>query len=121
VVHDVRRRCLQNAKRPIEPASKVRHKNLNLSLRRVLPNRPNALYKMRGPAIAEIVSVDTGDDHIAQAQRSDSLGKVHWLLCVERIWAPMSDIAEGAATGAFISHDHESGRALAKALSNIWA
>ena len=33
----------------------------------------------------------------------------------------MSDVAKRATSGAFVTHDHESGGALAKAFPDVWA
>jgi hypothetical protein len=44
-----------------------------------------------------------------------------WLVHIQRVRASMAHIAERAAACALVTHDHEGGRALAKAFSNVGA
>ena len=49
------------------------------------------------------------------------LGQVSRLVAVERIGPAMSDVAERAATRAFVAHDHEGRRSLAETFADVRA
>lgn len=70
-------------------------------------------------AIPQIVSIHTCDDHVSQTQCRNGFGQIVWLLKIQWIWSSMSNIAEWAAPGAFIAHDHEGGCPLSKAFRHI--
>jgi hypothetical protein len=76
---------------------------------------------MAGTAVAQVVAVDAGDHHIAQFERGNRLGQVVRLAGIERVGPAVADVAKRAAAGAFVTHDHEGGRALAKTFADIGA
>ena len=76
---------------------------------------------MAGAAVAQIVAVDTGNHHIGQLELGDGFGQVVGLVGIERVGPAMADIAKRATPGAFVAHDHEGRRALAKALADVGA
>lgn len=49
------------------------------------------------------------------------LAKLAGSLSIQWIRAAMTHITKWAAAGAFVAHDHECGRALAKAFTNVGA
>jgi hypothetical protein len=53
--------------------------------------------------------------------RGDGLGQVGRLVGVQRVGPAVADVAERAAPGADVAHDHEGGRALAEALADVRA
>ena len=69
--------------------------------------------------VAQVVSVNTGDDDIVQLQRGDGLGEVLGFVHVERVGSTMADITKRATARAFVAHDHESGGTFAKAFADI--
>src|SRR5690606_11127601 len=121
VVHDVRRRRLEDLERALEPAPEVGHEDLDAGGRRELADPPDAFDEMPGAAVAQVVAVDAGDHDVAQSQGGDGAREVEWLVRIERIGTAMADVAERTAAGALVTHDHERRRALAEALADVRA
>ena len=76
---------------------------------------------MAGATIAQVVTVHTGDHHVAELERGDRPGQVLGLVHVQRVGPAMADVAERAAPRALVAHDHERGRALAEAFADVGA
>mmetsp|Transcript_9919 Transcript_9919/g.23262 ORF Transcript_9919/g.23262 Transcript_9919/m.23262 type:complete len:203 (-) Transcript_9919:1259-1867(-) len=72
-------------------------------------------------AILQVVAVHAGDDDVLELQRRNRLGQVQRLVHVQRVRAAVAHVAEGAAAGALVAHDHEGRRALAEALADVGA
>ena len=121
VVHDVRRGRIEDRERALHPAPKIGNQHFDSRVRTCFPDRPDAVNKVLGAPIAQVVAVDRGDHHIGQAERGDGASEVRGLLRIERIGPAMADIAERAAPGAFVAHDHERRGAFSKAFTDIWA
>ena len=79
------------------------------------------MNKVLGAAVLEVVAVHAGDHHIAQAQGRNGLGQVGGFGLIEWVWAAVAHVTERAAPGALVTHDHEGGRAIAEALTNVGA
>ena len=121
VVHDVGRRVLQDRQRLVQAAAEVGHQHLDLRLRRGLAGGADALGIVAGAAVAQVVAVDRGDDDVLQLECRDRLGQVGRLVHVQRIRAAVADVAERAAPGALVTHDHEGRGALAEAFADVRA
>ena len=76
---------------------------------------------MLGAAIAQIITVNRGDDHVLQAQVGNGHRKVLRLVQVQRLGTAMPHVAERAAPGADVAHDHEGGGAAREALAQVRA
>ena len=76
---------------------------------------------MAGAAVAQVVAVHAGDHHILELELGDGFGQVVGLVHIQRVRPAMADVAERAAPRALVAHDHEGGRALAKALADVGA
>lgn len=76
---------------------------------------------MLGAAVAQIVAVHRGDHHVLQPQVGDGDGQVGRLVDVQRLRPAMTDVAERAASGADIAHDHEGRGAAGEALAQVRA
>src|SRR6202521_5452342 len=68
--------------------------------------------------VAESIPVYAGNDHILQTQLGDGLRQVDGFLSIERHRPAVTDVAERAAAGADIPHDHAGGRTLAEAFTD---
>jgi hypothetical protein len=88
---------------------------------RQLARLADAVDEVAGAAVAQVVAVDAGDHHVLQLQRGDGLGQVLRLVHVQRVGPAVADVAERAAAGALVAHDHEGGRALAEAFADVGA
>ena len=76
---------------------------------------------MAAAAVAQIVPIHAGNDHIVEFQRGYGFGQVFGLVHIQRIGSAMADIAKRAAARAFVAHDHEGSGAAAKAFADIGA
>ena len=121
VVHHIGRSAVENFERLVHAPAEIGHQHFDARLRRKFTDGADAFDKMPGPAVAQIVAVDAGDDHIREPQRGDCLRQVQRLLGVERVGSAVTDIAERAAPCALVAHDHEGRRALAEAFPDIGA
>ena len=121
VVHHVGRRGLQDVQRAVGAAAEVGHQDLDPGLRRQLARLADAVDEVAGAAVAQVVAVDAGDDHVLELQRRDRPRQVLRLAGVQRVGAAVADVAERAAARALVAHDHERGGALAEAFADIRA
>jgi len=76
---------------------------------------------MLGATVAQIVAIHRGDHHILEAQLGDGHGEVARFVDVQRLRPPVADIAERAATGADVTHDHEGRGACGETLAQVRA
>ena len=72
-------------------------------------------------AVAQVVAVDAGDDHVRELQRGDGAREVDGLLGIGRQRLAVRDVAERAAARAQVAEDHEGRGALAEALADVGA
>ena len=76
---------------------------------------------MPAATVAQVVAVNTGDDHVFEFERRDGFGQVQWLIRIQWVWPAVAHVAKRAAAGALVAHDHEGRGALAKAFANVRA
>ncbi len=119
VVEHVRRCLGQRRQGALQAAAEVRHQNLDTRIGTALAQPRHAGGKMAGAAVAEIIAIHRRDDQILQPHHGHRFGDVLRLLVVQRLRAPVGDIAEGTAARAQIAHDHEGCRSVAEALGEI--
>ena len=121
MVHHIRGRGFEDVQCPVIAAPKVGHQYLNLRGGREFAGFADAVYKVGGTAVAQVVTVHTGDHHVFQFQRGNGFGQIVGLLRIQRVRSSMAHIAKRASARAFVPHDHEGGGALTKTLANIGA
>jgi hypothetical protein len=121
VVHHIGRRGLQNFQRAVVAAPEVGHQHFDLRFGRQFARAADALHKVAGTAVAQIVAVHAGDHHVFELELGNGFGQVVGLVHIQRVGAAMAHIAKRAAAGALVAHDHEGGRALAKAFADVGA
>ena len=71
--------------------------------------------------VEQVVTVHRGDDDVVQADVAHGFGEMRRLHRVKRVGATVADVAEGAAAGADVAHDHEGGGVVAKAFADVRA
>ena len=76
---------------------------------------------MLAASIAKIVAIYAGDHHVVESQRGYRVGQIQWFVGIQWVGPTVAHIAEGAATRAFVPHDHEGGGAFTETLANIGA
>ncbi len=81
----------------------------------------DAVGKMLCAAVAQVVAVDRGDDDVTQVHGFDGFCEVFRFVGVEHVGAAVSHIAERAAAGADVAHNHEGRRAFAETFADVWA
>ena len=86
---------------------------------RELAHGTDAVGEVACAAVAQVVAVHAGDDHVLELQRSDGAREVAGLLGIRRQRLAVRDIAERAAARAQVAQDHESRRALAEAFADV--
>ena len=121
VVHHVRRGLVEDVEGHVHAAAEVGHQHFDAGFRGGCAGGADALHEVLGTTVAQVVAVDAGDHHVVEAHRRDGLGEVGRLIGVEGLGAAVADVAEGAAAGADVTHDHEGGRALAEAFVDVRA
>ena len=121
MVHHIGRGGGQNGEGLVVAAAKVGHEHFDLRVRRQRPRAADAVHIVLRAAVAQVVAVYAGDDHIVELERSNGLGEVFGFVGIERVGPAMSHVAKRAAARAFVAHDHEGGRAVAEAFADIGA
>ncbi|ENN87038.1 hypothetical protein RHSP_12697 [Rhizobium freirei PRF 81] len=99
----------------------VRRQDLDRGCRRSGTDRPDHLLKVLGATVFQIITVDRGDDDVAEAHLLDGLGDIFRLRHIERVRLARRDVAEGASTRTDLAHDHEGGVLLVPALADVRA
>ena len=121
VVHHVRRGAAEDVDGDVQAAAEVGHQGFDLSAGRGCAHRVDAVGEVLGAAVAQVVAVHRGHHHVLQPHRRHTFGQVLGLVGVQRVGAAVADVAERAAAGADVAHDHEGGGALAEAFADIGA
>ena len=104
----------------VAPAE-IRHQDFDARGWRQRTDAPYAVDIMLRTAIAQVVAIDAGDDHILEFECGDGLGKVLRFLHVQWIRAAMTDVTKRATARALVAHDHEGCRAVAETLADVGA
>jgi hypothetical protein len=102
-------------------ATEVGCEDFDLCLRRERADLLDAFDKMSCTAVAQVIAVHAGDYGVFEAHLGNGLGQLQRFILVQRIGAAMPHVAKGAAARALVAHDHECGRAMAKALADVGA
>ena len=121
VVEDVGRGLVEDVQGDIHAAAEVGHQHFDAGLGAGCAGGLDALDEVLGAAVTQVVPVDAGDHHVVEAHRGDGLGEVGRFVGVEGLGAAVAHVAERAAAGADVAHDHEGGRALAEAFVDVGA
>src|SRR5258706_1712645 len=121
VVHHVGRRGSEDFQRAIEASAEIRDQYFERGLRAQLAHRSDAVDEVLGAAVAQVVPVHAGDDHIAERELRNGLGEVPRLLGIRGERPAVRHVAERAASRADVAEDHEGRRALAEALGDVRA
>ncbi|MNQ83831.1 hypothetical protein D3C85_989330 [compost metagenome] len=121
VVEHIRRLGGGDFQRDVHAATVVRDQGFELHVRRQLADFADAVGKVLGTAVTQVVAVHRSDHHVLQAQVGDGNGQAFRLVDVQRLRTAVADVAERAATGADVTHDHEGRGAAGEALAQVRA
>ena len=121
VVHYVGRGFGQDFQGDVEPAAEIGHENFDFGGGAGLADGGDAVGKVLGAAVAQVVAVDRSDDDVAQVHGAHGIGEILRLFGIERVGAAVADGAEGAAAGAHVAHNHKGGGAAAEAFADVGA
>ncbi len=105
------------SKRPLE----VGDEDFDFGVRAGFADGFDAVGEVLGAAVAQVVAVNRGDDDVTQVHGFDGFCKVFRLVGVEHIRTAVSHVAERAAAGADVAHNHEGRRAFAEAFADVGA
>ena len=121
VIENIRRADVHQFQRDLHTAAEIRDQDFDPDARAFFADRADAVNETFGAAVAQIVAIHRGDDHVAQFHVMDGLRQVLRFLPVQRRRPAVTDIAKWAAPCAYIAHDHECRRPVAKAFGEIGA
>jgi hypothetical protein len=85
-----------------------------------VPGLGNTVSEMLGAAILEVVPIYRSNHHITEPHFLDRYSQFPGLASIKLTRLSVGDIAERAATGADVTHDHKSRRAVTEAFTKIW-
>src|SRR5690625_1532647 len=121
VVHDIRRTLLEDIQRPLKPTPEIGDQHLDAGTGCLGAYFLNAFGKMLCPAVTQVIPVDGSDDGIAEIHPANGPCQISGLLLVQGIRATVGHITKWATAGAFVPHDQEGRRPLAKTFTNLWS
>ena len=121
VVEDVGQPVAEHIERDVEAAAEVGDQGFDGGARRGFADGADDIDEVLGPAVAQVVAVDAGDDDIIQLQRRHRVGQFARLVRVGRQRLAVADVAERAAPGADVAKDHEGRRAAPEAFADVRA
>ncbi len=99
MVEDIRRGGRENIQGDIHAPTKIRNEDFDGRVRGLLADFPYALGKMLRAAVAQVVTVDAGDDDVFEFQRSDAAGELFRFGRVRRERLAVANVAKRAAAG----------------------
>ena len=76
---------------------------------------------MRSAAIGKIITVNRGNDDMAQAKRGNGLCHILRLIQIQRVRPPRCNIAERTGACTYRAENHHGGMFLRPAFADIWA
>src|SRR5262249_11568057 len=91
-------------------AFKVRDQHFNRTIRIDLSGASDRVGKDNGPPIRQLITIDRGDDSVAQPECLYGIGHALWLLDVHGAWATGFDRAVMAASRTDIPENQKCGR-----------
>jgi hypothetical protein len=122
VVHHVGPSRLQNLESAIHPAAEIGRQDLDPRGRRQLSGALDARDEVGGPAVAQVVAIDAGDDDVLSGATPRSCApRFSGSSASSGSGTAMADVAERAAPRALVAHDHERRGAVAEALADVRA
>ena len=121
VVHHIGRVFRQDFQRDVEPAAEIGHEDFNFGVGAGFADFVDAVGKMLCAAVAQVVPVHGGDDDVFQLHGGHGFGQVFRLVFIQLVGAAVPHVAEGAAAGADVAHNHEGGGTVAEAFADVGA
>ena len=119
MVHHIGRRFCQDFQCDVQTAAEIGNEDFDFGIRAGFADGFNAVGEVLSSAITQVVTVDGSNHDIAQVHGLYGFGQVFRLVRIQHIGATMANVAERAAAGTNIAHDHECGRTLGKAFADI--
>jgi len=118
VVEDVRTRRDGDAQCRLAPLE-VRNQHLDRGLGEPPPDLGNARREDFRPTVRQVIAVDASDHDVLQAHPGHRFGEPPGLSRIERTRGPVGDRAVGAVPRAHVAQDHERGRSVFPALTDV--
>src|SRR6056300_1744118 len=100
MVEYIRWRLDKDIQSPVHAATKVRYQHLDPDTRAVFADGLDTLREMSGAAITQVITVDRGNDYIAESHGADGAPQVFRFIRVQRVGATVCHVAERAAACA---------------------
>ena len=114
-------RCSQNIQSTIHTTAEIRHQSFNFDLRAFFPNGSNAIRKVLGTAIAQVITVNGGDNHITQRHIGNGLRQFHWFIGIRSYRATVGNVTERTTAGTNSAEDHKRCCAVVEAFRQVRA
>ena len=121
MVHHVGRGFGKDFQRDVQAAAEVGNEDFDFGVRTGFADGFDAVGEMLCAAVAQVVAVNGGDDDVTQVHGFDGFCKVFRFVGVKHIRAAVSYVAERAAAGTNVAHNHEGRRAFAETFADIRA
>ena len=121
VVKDVGQGAAEDVEGDLHAPAEVGNQGLDGGGRREFAGVADDVDEVLGAAVAQVVAVDAGNDHIFELESGDRLGEFARLVRVGRQGLAVADVTERAAPGADVAEDHEGRRAAPEALADVGA
>ena len=102
-------------------AQKIRSENFNCRASGIKADEFDGAGKMRGTTIGKIITVNRGDDNMAQTKRGNGFCHIFRLIHIQRIRPTRGNIAERTGARADGPKDHHGGMFLRPAFTDIGA
>ena len=80
----------------------------------------NAICKMLGATIFQIISISRSDNHILQLHFFNCAGKLNRFILIKWLRFSMGHVTKRTTSSANISHNHKCGGTITKAFAKIW-
>src|SRR5471032_2075924 len=107
--------------RHVHAPTVIRDQGFELHVRRQLADLTDAIGKVLGTAVTQVIAVHRSDHHVLEFQVGNGDGQAFRFVDVQWLRTTVADVAERAATGADVAHDHEGHGAAGEALAQVRA
>src|SRR5690606_6767977 len=121
MVENIRRVIAQDLQCVIHTATEVGYQSFDFDIRVFHPNLTDTVSKVLGTTITEIITVNRGDNHIAQLHVGNGLRKLYRLFGIRRQRTAVGHVAERTTTSTDSTQNHEGRSTVTETLCQVRA
>lgn len=100
-------RCSQNIQSTIYTIAEIRYQSFNFDLRVFFSNGSNVIRKVLGIVIAQVITVNGGDNYITQRYIGNGLRQFYWFIGIRSYRAIVGNIIERITAGINSVEDYK--------------